>query len=145
MESAEGVVQHLNYRATFPLLLEIEGQPTYTVALKDNAGLVKMYGMVNMSQYQNVATGKTIKECQANYRQMLIDDGILTEEEAPKEDERTVSGKIADLRAAVRDGTTYYYLRLEDSETYYSLSALDDERAVLLNVGDTVELDVTGE
>ena len=145
MESAEGVVQHLNYRATFPLLLEIEGQPTYTVALKDNAGLVKMYGMVNMSQYQNVATGKTIKECQANYRQMLIDDGILTEEEAPKEAERTVRGKIIDLREAVRDGTTYYYLRLEDSEVYYSLSASDDEAAVLLNVGDTVELEVAGE
>ena len=144
MESAEGVVQHLNYRATFPLLLEIEGQPTYTVALKDNAGLVKMYGMVNMSQYQNVATGKTIKECQANYRQMLIDDGILTEEEAPKEAERTVRGKIIDLREAVRDGTTYYYLRLEDSEVYYSLSASDDEAAVLLNVGDTVELEVAG-
>ena len=76
---------------------------------------------------------------------MLIDDGILTEEEAPKEDERTVSGKIIDLREAVRDGTTYYYLRLEDSETYYSLSASDDEAAVLLNVGDAVELEVAGE
>ncbi|MDO5548859.1 MAG: CvpA family protein [Eubacteriales bacterium] len=145
MESAEGVVQHLNYQATFPLLLEIEGQPTYTVALKDAAGLVKMYGMVNMSQYQDVATGKTIKECLANYRQLLIDDGILSEEEVSAEETQTVSGKIADLRSAVRDGTTYYYIRLVDDGSYYALSASDNEAAVLLNIGDTVTLEVTGE
>jgi uncharacterized membrane protein YkoI len=145
MESAEGVVQHLNYQATFPLLLEIEGQPTYTVALKDDAGLVKMYGMVNMTQYQDVATGKTIQECLENYRQLMIDDGILTEEEATEEQTQTVSGTITDLRSAVRDGTTYYYIQLEDGGSYYSLSASDNEAAVLLDIGDKVTLAVTGE
>ncbi len=140
MSSAEGLVQNLKYQATFPLLLNIHDQPTYTVALKDDAGLVKMYGMVNMAQYQDVVTGKTIKECLANYEKLLVDDGIIQPEEQEATTANEVEGKITDLRSAVRDGTTYYYLKLDDEKTYYSLNASDDESAVLLNVGDTVQL-----
>lgn len=140
MSSAEGLVQNLKYQATFPLLLNIHDQPTYTVALKDDAGLVKMYGMVNMSQYQDVVTGKTIKDCLANYEQLLVDDGIIKPEEQEAATAQEVEGKITDLRSAVRNGTTYYYLRLDDGEKYYSLNASDDEGAVLLNEGDTVQL-----
>lgn len=63
MDSARGQVQQMNYTATFPLLLNIADQPTYFMALKDAAGLVKMYAMVNVSQYQIVATGSDVAEC----------------------------------------------------------------------------------
>ena len=62
MDSARGQVQQMNYTATFPLLLNIADQPSYFMALKDAAGLVKMYAMVNVSQYQIVATGSTVAE-----------------------------------------------------------------------------------
>ena len=62
MDSAEGEVQNLRYTATFPLLLNISDQPTYFMALKDAAELVKMYAMVNVSQYQIVATGSEVKK-----------------------------------------------------------------------------------
>lgn len=41
MGSAEGQVQDLGYVATFPLLLNIDNQPTYFLTLKDGSGLVK--------------------------------------------------------------------------------------------------------
>ena len=63
MESAEGQVQNLGYQATFPLLLNISNEPTYFIALKDNAGLVKKYAMVNIQKYQNVAIGDTVSAC----------------------------------------------------------------------------------
>lgn len=65
-------MQNLRYTATFPLLLNIADQPTYFMALKDASQLVKMYAMVNVSQYQIVATGATVADCEANYRQMLL-------------------------------------------------------------------------
>ena len=71
MDSAEGQVQNLRYTATFPLLLNVAEQPTYFMALKDASELVKMYAMVNVNQYQIVATGATVAECESNYRQML--------------------------------------------------------------------------
>ena len=54
MESAEGQVQNLKYTATFPLLLNLQGEPTYFIALKDDAGLVKKYALVNVQKYQIV-------------------------------------------------------------------------------------------
>lgn len=63
MSSAEGQVQNLGYRATFPLLLNIAGEPTYFIALKDDAGLVKKYATVNVQKYHRVAIGDTVKEC----------------------------------------------------------------------------------
>ena len=67
MASAEGQVQNLHYTATFPLLLNISGEPTYFIALKDDAGLVKMYAMVNVQKYQIVAVGDTVSECEEQY------------------------------------------------------------------------------
>ena len=52
MDSAQGQVQHLGYNAAFPSLINIDGSPTYIMVLKDNAGLVKMYAMVNIQKYQ---------------------------------------------------------------------------------------------
>ena len=62
MASAEGQVQHLNYRATFPILLNVANQPTYFLSLKDNAGLVKQFAFINVERYQEVAIGSTINE-----------------------------------------------------------------------------------
>lgn len=138
MSSAEGVVQHLAYQATFPLLLNISGEPTYFMALKDNADLVKMYAMVNVRQYQIVSTGTSVAECQRAYLALLAQNNIITEDSLP---ETAASGVIAEIRSAVLDGNTYYYLRLEDSNVFYSISAADNPIAVVLNVGDTVTID----
>lgn len=138
MASAEGVVQHLGYISTFPLLLKIEGPPTYLVALKDAAGLVKMFGMINIEKYQIVATGETIGVCQAKYRELLRSSGNeIVDAEAEQ-----VRGTITDIREASKEGTTYYYIQLNNSDIYYSLSILDNEEVILLNVGDRITLSI---
>ncbi len=142
MSSAEGAVQHLNYSATFPILLNISDQPTYFMALKDSAALVKMYAMVNVSDYQVTATGSTVAECQANYETLLIQNGIKVEDpvEEVVADTATVSGVVEEIRSAVISGDTYYYLRLEDGDSYYAISAAQAEEAVILNEGDRVTI-----
>jgi len=54
MDSAKGQVQQMNYTSTFPLLINLKGKPTYLISLKDNAGLVKMYAFVDVTDYQRV-------------------------------------------------------------------------------------------
>lgn len=141
MNSAEGVVQHLNYSATFPLLLNISNQPTYFMALKDYAGLVKMYAMVNVQQYQIVATGASVEECQSNYYKLLRQNKLDTGE-APilPADEDTVTGIVTALRSAVIDGTTMYYVTLDADNTVYCISAGEVEKVILLNVGDRITI-----
>lgn len=141
MNSAEGVVRHLNYSATFPLLLNISNQPTYFMALKDYAGLVKMYAMVNVQQYQIVATGASVEECQSNYYKLLRQNKLDTGE-APilPADEDTVTGIVTALRSAVIDGTTMYYVTLDADNTVYCISAGEVEKVILLNVGDRITI-----
>lgn len=138
--SAEGVVQDLKYTATFPLLLNIAGEPTYFIPLKDATNLVKSYAMVNVAQYQVVATGSSVSECEQKYIQMLANKGITSEDELPRTE---VSGVIADIRSAVMDGNSYYFIQLEGDPTYYSISAAQNPLAVILNVGDQVTIQHT--
>ena len=137
MASAEGVVQDLGYTATFPLLLNIAGEPTYFIPLKDATQLVKMYAMVNVAQYQIVATGTTVSTCEQAYIQMLSEKGLAQKEELPQ---TQASGVVAEIRTAVLEGNTYYFLRLEDDAVFYSISAAQNRDVVTLNVGDTITL-----
>ena len=142
MDSARGQVQQMNYTATFPLLLNIADQPSYFMALKDAAGLVKMYAMVNVSQYQIVATGSTVADCESNYRLMLARNGLIdqSDTEITPSGQSQVTGAIAEIRSAVVEGNTWYYLRLQDGSVYYAISAADDKNAVILSVGDQVTI-----
>ena len=145
MDSARGQVQQMNYTATFPLLLNIADQPSYFMALKDAAGLVKMYAMVNVSQYQIVATGATVADCESNYRLMLARNGLIDQGDTDitPSGQGLVTGTIAEIRSAVVDGNTWYYLRLQDGTVYYAISAADDKNAVILSVGDSVTITFT--
>ena len=106
MSSAEGQVQNLGYQATFPLLLNISGEPTYFMALKDGAGLVKKYAMVNVQKYQWVAIGDTVQECEKAYVKLLTTNGI-TKSDATGIFE-TAKGRIAYFAPVVIEGPTHY-------------------------------------
>ena len=56
--------------------------------------------------------------------------------------ESTVTAPVTDIRSAVINGNTYYYIKLEGTP-YISLSAGEYEEAVTLNIGDTVEVTYT--
>ena len=144
-ESAQSQVQQMSYIATFPLLLNIADQPTYFMALKGADGLVKMYAMVNVQQYNIVETGGTVAECEANYRRTLADNGLISdgEAEAAPSDQEEVSGAIAEIRTAVLDGNSYYFLRLEGQDTFYAVNAAENPLAVILNAGDQVTIAYT--
>ena len=143
MDSAQGQVQQMRYTATFPLLLNISRQPTYFMALKDAAGLVKMYAMVNVSQYQIVATGATVAECESNYRIMLLQNGLIEDDTfvSPAEEALyTVTGTVAEIRSAVVEGNTNFYLRITGDDRWFVGSVSDVAVLPLVNVGDKVEL-----
>ena len=143
--SAMSQVQQMRYVATFPLLLNIADQPTYFMSLKGEDGLVKLYAMVNVQQYNIVETGSTVAECEANYRRALADSGLISDgdAEAVPSDQEEISGAIAEIRTAVLDGNSYYFLRLEGQDTFYAVNAAENPLAVILNAGDQVTIAYT--
>lgn len=139
MSSAEGQVQNLGYDATFPLLLNIADEPTYFMALKDDAGLVKKYAMVNVQKYQWVAIGDTIQECEKNYVQLLNTNGIVSQSVLEL---KTAKGVIENLTQVVLGGNTHFYICLKNDENYYDVDLSDPEliEAIRYKEGDSITL-----
>lgn len=127
MDSAEGQVQNLAYKATFPVLLNIGGQPTYLVSLKDNAGLVKKFAFVNVEKYQQVAIGDTLDQAYAVYVKLLSSGQIIDASSISE-----ITGTVTQVDTAVKDGNTYFYVQLSNSKKIFVASIqLNDVLAVL--------------
>lgn len=142
MQSAEGQVQNLRYHATFPILINVNNTPTYFMALKDDAGLVKKYAMVDIRSYQNVAVGDTVADTQKSYISLIAASGSA---EAPVEGQSfaEANGKIKTIAQAVIEGNSHFYMTLEgDARIYdFALPAMVD--VVSYGVGDTIALRYT--
>ncbi len=147
--SAQGKVQQYGYRATFPILLNVSGQPTYFMALKDASELVKMYAMVNVEQSTVVGVGTSLAECTESYASELQKNGVNVnvdvdsmgdedEPETPKEETVEVAGTVEEIRSVITGGETYFYIKLQDNTTYYKVAVKDAEKIVILNVGDNI-------
>ena len=139
MSSAEGQVQNLGYRASFPLLLNIADEPTYFMALKDDAGLVKKYAMVNVQKYQWVAIGDTIEECEKDYKELLSTNGIVS----PNQGERLeITGVIELIAPVVIEGNTHYYIGISGSDELFDADLSEEGlyEIVRFREGDRISL-----
>ena len=137
MQSAEGQVQNLRYRATFPLLINVSGQPTYFMALKDDAGLVKQFAMLDIQRYQNVAVGNTVAECQKAYQALLATNGVLTEEGVDT-GSLEMQGTISTIAQAVMEGNSHFYVTLDEGEGIYDFALPGLIEIVGYKEGDTI-------
>ena len=142
MSSAEGQVQNLGYVATFPLLLNIADEPTYFMALKDGAGLVKKYAMVNVQKYQWVAIGDTIQECEKNYSALLSTNGIVGQN---ADAEKEITGRITAIAPVVLSGTTHYYICLEGTDDIFDVNMEDEALIGIIRCkeGDRIRISYT--
>lgn len=147
MSSAEGQVQNLKYEATFPLLINVDNQPTYFMALKDNAGLVKKYAMIDIQRYQNVAVGDTLEETEKSYKKMLRANGVSTDDDSGKatKTDGTATGTISLISPVVLDGNSHYYVMLNGDGTLYDCPVANVVDIVRFKEGDSVTLTVSGD
>lgn len=138
MASAEGQVQNLGYKSTFPILLNVADQPTYFVSLKDGEGLIKMYAFINVTNYSIVGVGNDINEAQAEYLQKLSNagigvgtDGIVGE---------VIEAPIKMITSAIVEGSSVYYIQLEGSDILFNISLSNSMELPLSKVGDNVKI-----
>ena len=140
MASAEGQVQHLGYKATFPLLLNIADQPTYFMALKDDAGLVKSYAMVNIEKYQIVAVGSSILECEQNYIKLMNSNGI---EETDTDEIKEAEGIIERISEVIIDGSSHYFIKLGNNDRLFDVDVVNNIDILNYGVNSNVKFSYT--
>ncbi|MBQ6497980.1 MAG: hypothetical protein IJI58_04640 [Bacilli bacterium] len=133
MESAKGQVQQMNYSSTFPLLINLNGKPTYLVSLKDNAGLVKMYGFVDVEDYQKVVVTDSSKGIVKASEAYLNDIG---EDTSGTKLEKVVT--INNLTTASVDGNTYYYFTDNGGQKYKVSIKIDKNNLPFIKNGDSI-------
>ncbi len=114
MASAEGLVQEKGYEASFPLLVNLNNKPTYLLSLKDNAGLVKMYALVDVADYQKVVVSDSSLGIEVAANKYLNDVADNVDTNNIKEKKITVNS----ITSAVVDGNTYYYIVDQDNKRY---------------------------
>jgi len=131
MRAAEGEVQEKGYVASFPSLINVKGQATYIMVLKDAGGLVKLYALVNVEQYGIVATGDTQAKAMQAYKELLAQNGVIDDAGDGAIDEnkytQTVRGTISAIRTVIVDGNTLFYITLDSGRTYRASIERDGE------------------
>lgn len=135
MSSAEGSVQETGYKATFPLLISIQGKPMYILSLKDESGLIKKYALIDVENYQNVYVDSSISRLMQKYQQQ---EATSMDDAPGSQETERVTGVIQDIKPIVINGNTIYYL-LMNGQVYRAAASLN-ERLPFTNAGTTVEL-----
>lgn len=139
MSSAEGEVQNLKYKATFPILINAGGHPTYFLSLKDDANLVKKYAFVSVENYQLVATGDSVAQAEQAYYALLESNGKKTNAGDFKTNKLT--GIISEINEAVVDGNSTYYFKIEGNDTIFIGDISLSDYFPLAKVGDNVTVE----
>ena len=136
-EAVESKMQNYGYRATYPVFVNVGGQPTYMMALKDKAGIIQAYGFVSLKNYSITSVDKDIEMALSQYKQTI---GMDVTETAQFDESSTevVTGTIDEMYSQVIGGTTYYYYVV--GSELYKASATVNEFQFLFKVGDTVEI-----
>lgn len=171
VKSAEDTVQNYKYNATFPILLDIEGQPTYFMSFYGDGYTIRGFALVNLEDKTIVGRGvydeeksmvNALNAAVENYINALKDEGLVgsdasadeyivdddstasvTDEEDTQTQLQSVTGEVEDIKSSVNDGNTVYYLQIDG--TYYYISVVDAMEVLLINTGDTVTVEYEAE
>lgn len=157
MSVAQGKVKDKAYVASFPLLINVSGEPTYFMALKDNDQVNQQFAMVNVRNFNKLfVVGDDLADCLAQYNKLLSEADIkvdidVSDIERPGNDSKdpvevkteTVTGPVAEIRTAVIGGESWYYIRLVDGDVFYSIAASKAADAIIMSTDDNIMVTFT--
>lgn len=141
MDSAQGEIQEKGYVASFPSLINVSGEATYIMVLKDSSGLVKLYALVNVKNHAIVETGSTQLEAKQKYLERLRSEGIIDRipENTQDSDVAEVNIEISDIKVYTIGGESVFYIMSADGQIYKQ-RLCDDEGLVLLKSGNKLKI-----
>lgn len=133
MAAAEGEVQEKGYVASFPSLVNVSGQASYIMVLKNAAGIVELYALVNVENYSMVATGTNQTEAMSAYKKLLRQNDIGIGEDASTEI------TVKDIEIVMVSDVATVYLKADNGNVYKGYLEAD-EALILVEVGDRLKV-----
>lgn len=130
--AAEGLVSDFKYSASFPTVVNVDGNATFFMTLKDKAGIVQGYSFCNMKQYSICVQASTIDEALHKYKVALgLEDDVPQDSGKHNSDVAdppvesnvpdttkwlTAEGTVTEVKEAQMGGYTWYYFRVDSSD-----------------------------
>ena len=144
MASAEGEVQEKKYKATAPTLAKLNDKAYYIVSLKDDAGLVKSYAVVDAEDYQQVTVNNDIETLISQFTDS--DTSVLsgsTQVAGADQEVEVIQGLVDQLASQMISGSTVYYI--SSSGKIYKVKATEEtiDQLPFLKVGDQFSGELT--
>ncbi len=127
----------MQYTATFPTVINVDGSETYFMLLKDKAGLVQRYALCNVKDYTKAVQSESFESCLNFYREKMGMKTTLTE----VQEKFKIEGNIQELYQAEIDGCTFYYFTIDGDSNLYMSSIKNSNRQVLLKQGTKVNVE----
>ncbi len=143
MKSAEGNVQEKNYEATYPIMYNILGNPTYVSSLKDKAGLVKRVAFISVEDYNVLGIGENKNEALRNYKEALESKGndLVIDNNADGIKDNTIEGIVTRISPDVKGGNTSYYITIDSKvDIIFKETSKISNKLPLTQVGDKVSI-----
>lgn len=137
MAAAEGEVQEKGYVASFPSLVNIAGQPTYIMVLKNAAGVVELYALVNVENYGIVATGRNQVDAMSAYKKLLRQNNVNV-----GDTDKTATVTVENIRIAMVADVATVYITSTDGIVYKGYLEADEE-LILIRTSDVLDIKYT--
>ena len=138
--SAEGKVQQYGYYASFPLIINFEGTPTYFMTLKDIDGLIKQYAYVSVKDFLVVGVGESMQDAKLNYEKALRQNpgsADVTDTDSLAE----IAGTVYRINQEIVAGETVYrFILSERTDIVFEAQGSVSEMLSLTEVGDSVKI-----
>lgn len=141
-KSAQGIqeVAAAGYYAAFPTLINFNGVPTFYMALKDNAGNIKMYAYVNVQDYTTkLAAADTPEAAKAKYYEMIKGETSGKPVEPVGEEKEGIY-----IGWTMKDGVLYYVMEIDGERKNVSekITGAFENLYVGMQAGTTIKVKV---
>ena len=140
MHAAEGIVQEKGYKASFPSLVNVSGQATYIMVLKDASGYVRLYALVNVEHPSVVATAPNQIDLMKAYKELLVENELIDGDKLPENQLLTADITVTDIKTYTVDGNTVIYF-VDESGVYYKGMLRDLEQMIFFEIGDKLHIE----
>jgi hypothetical protein len=104
------------------------------MVLKDAAGLVKLYALVNVENYSIVATGATQADAMSSYKKLLRQNDIQIGDGT-----KSVEITVDDVRIAMVSDVATVYITAENGDVYKGYLEAD-EALILIRKGQRLKI-----
>ena len=139
MRSAEGKVQQYRYYASFPLIINFNGTPTYFMTLKDVDGLIKQYAYVSVKDFLVVGVGESMQDAKQDYEKALRQNpssSTITD----STDIAQIEGTVYRINQEIVAGETVYrFILKERKDIVFEAQGSISEMLSLTREGDSVK------